>query len=116
MVVASGALGAGVGLAFAAMVALISENVSQAEMGIATGMNTLVRMIGAVVGGQVGVALLTAQTIGRTSSPAETAFTTAFWLSAVAALAASFIALSIGSRAPREDRRRVEAAPEFVSD
>ena len=114
--VASGALGAGVGLAFAAMVALISENVSQTEMGIATGMNTVVRMVGAVVGGQVGAALLTAQTIGGTSSPAESAFTTAFWLSAVAALAASFIALSIGSRALREEGRRVEAAPEFVSD
>ena len=61
-------------------------------------MNTVVRMIGAVIGGQIAAALLTAQTIGRTSIPAESAFTTAFTLSAVAALAAAFIALSIEPR------------------
>ncbi len=95
VVVASGALGVGVGFAFAAMVALIAENVDATEMGVATGMNTVVRMIGAVVGGQVGAALLTAQTIGDTSDPAESAFTTTFALSAVAALAASLVALAI---------------------
>jgi MFS family permease len=95
VVAASGALGIGVGLAFAAMVALITENVDATEMGVATGMNTVVRMIGAVVGGQVGAALLTAQTIGDTSAPAESAFTTTFALSAVAALAASLVALAI---------------------
>ena len=91
----SGALGIGVGLAFAAMVALIIENVDATEMGVATGMNTVIRMIGAVVGGQVGAALLTAQTIGNTSAPAESAFTTTFALSAVAALSASLVALAI---------------------
>ena len=65
------------------------------ETGVATGINTVVRMIGAVIGGQVGAALLTSETIGRTTIPAESAFTTAFALSAVAALAAAFIALSI---------------------
>ena len=45
-------------------------------MGVASGMNTVVRMIGAVIGGQVAAALLTAQTIGRLSIPAESAFTT----------------------------------------
>ena len=34
------------------MVALIAENVDPREMGIATGMNTVVRMVGSVVGGQ----------------------------------------------------------------
>jgi len=95
VVAASGALGIGVGLAFAAMVALIAENVDATEMGVATGMNTVMRMIGAVIGGQVGAALLTAQTIGDTSVPAESAFTTTFALSAVTALAASVVALAI---------------------
>ncbi len=106
VVTASAGLGMGVGLAFAAMVALIAENVEATEMGVATGMNTVVRMIGAVVGGQVGAALLTAQTIGSTSAPAESAFTTTFALSAVAALVASLVALSITS-SPR--RRLVPA-------
>ncbi len=107
VVLASGLLGLGVGAAFAAMVSLIAENVDAREMGIATGMNTVVRMVGAVIGGQVGAALLTAQTIGSTPVPAESAFTWAFGLGAVAALAAAAVALSI---APRPLRRLAPAA------
>jgi EmrB/QacA subfamily drug resistance transporter len=101
VIAASTALGIGVGFAFAAMVALIAENVDATEMGVATGMNTVVRMIGAVVGGQVGAALLTARTIGDSGVPAESAFTTTFALSAIAALVASLVALSIVSAPPR---------------
>jgi len=64
-------------------------------------MNTVVRMIGAVVGGQVGAALLTARTIGDTSIPAESAFTITFALSAITAFVAAAIALSIGSQPVR---------------
>ena len=108
VLLASTALGLGVGLAFAAMVALISENVRPTETGVATGMNTVVRMIGAVVGGQVGAALLTAKTIPGAHVPAESAFTVAFGLSAVAAVAGTLVAVFISS-APRE-RRRLELA------
>jgi EmrB/QacA subfamily drug resistance transporter len=106
---AVGVLGAGVGLAFAAVVALVAENVTPAETGVATGMNTVTRMIGAVIGGQVGAALLTAQTIGRTDVPAESAFTTAFGLSAAAAFVATFIALWIGARPLRARLKAAEA-------
>ena len=54
-------------------------------------------MIGGVIGGQVGAALLTARTIGDSSVPAESAFTITFTLSAVSALIAAGIAVSIGS-------------------
>jgi hypothetical protein len=80
------------------MVALIAENVHETETGIATGMNTVVRMIGAVVGGQLGAALLTTETVRGGLYPAESAYTTAFALGAVAALAAALVALSIGTR------------------
>ena len=96
---ASALLGFGVGGAFAAMAALVAENVDPREMGIAAGMNTVVRMVGAVVGGQVGAALLTARTIGDSSIPAESAYTITFGLSAIAALAAAAIALRIGKTA-----------------
>ena len=89
VLVASALLGLGVGAAFAAMAALIADNVDALEMGVASGMNTVVRMIGSVIGGQVAAALLTAQTIGDSSIPAESAFTVTFALSAVAALAAA---------------------------
>jgi MFS family permease len=98
IVLASALLGIGVGAAFAAMVALITENVDPREMAVATGMNTVVRMVGSVVGGQLGATLLTAQTIGGTSLPAESAFTWAFGLSAAAALVAAAIAISITPR------------------
>jgi EmrB/QacA subfamily drug resistance transporter len=104
--VATATLGTGVGLAFAAVAALVAENVRPTETGVATGVNTVVRMIGAVVGGQIAAALLTAETIGNSSVPAESAFTTAFTLSAVAAFFAAFVALSID---PRPAARRVEA-------
>ena len=51
VLLASALLGLGVGAAFAAMAGLIADNVDPHEMGVAAGMNTVVRMIGAVVGG-----------------------------------------------------------------
>jgi EmrB/QacA subfamily drug resistance transporter len=98
VLVASAALGFGVGAAFASMVSLIAENVDPREMGIATGMNTVVRLAGSVVGGQLGATLLTANTIPGTSEPAEAAFVWAFGLSALAAVVAAAIALSIARR------------------
>ena len=107
VLLASALLGLGVGAAFAAMAGLTADNVDAHEMGVAGGMNTVVRMIGGVIGGQVGAALLTARTIGETSLPAESAFTITFALSAVTALVAAAIALSIGVRPVR---RRLETA------
>ena len=95
VVAATGLLGLGVGAAFSSMAALIADNVDATEMGVATGMNTVVRVIGGVVGGQVAAAVLTARTIGATSRPAESAYTTTFALSAGAALVASLLAVSI---------------------
>jgi EmrB/QacA subfamily drug resistance transporter len=109
VLVSSALLGVGVGAAFAAMAALIAENVDALEMGVASGMNTVVRMIGSVIGGQVAAALLTAQTIGGSSTPAESAFTITFALSAAAALVAAAIAVSIGSRPLRERLLPAEA-------
>jgi EmrB/QacA subfamily drug resistance transporter len=108
VLLASALLGLGVGAAFAAMAGLITDNVDQREMGVAGGMNTVVRAIGGVVGGQVGAALLTARTIGDSAVPAESAFTITFVLSAVTAVAAAAIAVSIGARPVR--RRVPDAA------
>src|SRR5215475_1410947 len=51
-------LGTGIGLAFAAMVNLIIENVGPAETGIATGMNTVTRTVGGAFGGAVVASIL----------------------------------------------------------
>ncbi len=95
IVVAMAALSLGVGFAFAAMAALITEAVDPTETGIATGINTVMRTIGAVIGGQVGAALLTADTISGTAVPTEHAYVTAFVLAAVAGSVATAIAILV---------------------
>ena len=52
------AIGAGgVAIAFGAMPKLIADAVSPTETGIATGMNTVVRTVGSVIGSQAAVTL-----------------------------------------------------------
>jgi hypothetical protein len=70
-------------------------------------MNTVMRTIGGVVGGQAGAAILTSKTIGSTAVPAESAFTAAFWITAAAALFAAGLAIFV---TPRRRRARVVLA------
>jgi EmrB/QacA subfamily drug resistance transporter len=88
-------LGAGAPFAFAAMAKIIVDSVRATETGVATGVNTVMRTIGGVIGGQVGAAILTAETIKGTSVPAESAFTTAFWMSAAAAVVGVVLAVLV---------------------
>jgi MFS family permease len=107
IVVSMAGLSVGVGFAFAAMAALITEAVDPTETGIATGINTVMRTIGAVVGAQVGAAILTATTLPGTAVPTEGAYVGAFLLSAVAAACAGVIAVFV---TPARRRRRPELA------
>jgi EmrB/QacA subfamily drug resistance transporter len=104
------ALGFGIVLAFAAMATIIVSSVRPTETGVATGMNTVMRTIGGVIGGQVGAAILTAKTIPGTAVPSESAFVTAFWLSAIAALGAAVVAVFVTPRRARA--RRLDVALE----
>ncbi len=105
------ALGFGIVLAFAAMATIIVSSVRPIETGVATGMNTVMRTIGGVIGGQVGAAILTARTIPGTQVPSESAFVTAFWISAVAALGAAVVAIFVTPRrAVAAQRVAVETA------
>jgi EmrB/QacA subfamily drug resistance transporter len=88
-------LGGGLPMTFAAMANIIVDSVRPIETGVATGMNTVMRTIGGVIGGQAGAAILTAQTIGESDVPAESAFTTAFSISATAALVAAGVAIFV---------------------
>ncbi len=94
-------LGSGIPFTFAAMAKVIVDSVRPSETGVATGMNTVMRTVGGVIGGQVGAAILTADTIRRTSIPAESAFVTAFSIGAVAAFVAVFVALLVTPRLPQ---------------
>ena len=109
IVVSMAGLSVGVGFAFAAMAALITEAVDPTETGIATGLNTVMRTVGAVIGAQVGAAILTAETLDGTDVPAESAYVSAFMLSAIAAAVAAVIAVFV---TPARRRRRAELAVE----
>lgn len=107
IVAAMAGLSVGVGFAFAAMAALITEAVPATETGIATGINTVMRTVGAVVGAQVGAAILTADTLDGTGVPTEGAYVIAFALAAAAATVAVLVAVFV---TPLGRRRRAEVA------
>jgi len=88
-------LGGGVPFTFAAMAKIIVDSVRPTETGIATGMNTVMRTLGGVIGAQAGAAILTADTIAGTDIPAESAFATAFWIGAGAAVMGTFVAIFV---------------------
>jgi EmrB/QacA subfamily drug resistance transporter len=94
----SALMGAGVGLAFAAMPNLIIEAVRQEQTGEATAVNALVRNVGAAVGAQVSGTILAGSVLSGTGLPAESGFTTAFAVAAGVAVLGAGTALLVPRR------------------
>ena len=106
-ILAAGALlGAGISFAFAAMANLIVAAVPQSDVGIATGINTVMRTVGGSFGAAIATAIL-AGSSGAGGLPTEGAYTAAFAFSAVAGLAAVGAALLV----PRPPPARAAADP-----
>src|SRR4051812_34488677 len=91
-------LGTGIGLAFAAMVNLIIENVGPAQTGVATGMNAVTRTVGGAFGG-AAVASILASSVGPSGFPSAHGFTAAFAACAIAVAVGVLVGLLIPSRA-----------------
>ena len=108
--VAATLLGAGIGLAFAAMANLIIENVGPGETGIATGMNTVTRTVGGAFGGAATASILAAS-VGASGFPSEHGYTTAFALCAAALAVGVLVGFAIPQRRPEET-----FAPHSVGD
>jgi EmrB/QacA subfamily drug resistance transporter len=87
-------LGAGIGLAFAAMATLIVDAVPQTQTGVATGMNTIMRSIGGALGAQIAASIVGAHAD-------ESHFVAAFLVSAGGLVVAFLVALVI----PQPPRR-----------
>jgi EmrB/QacA subfamily drug resistance transporter len=81
-------MGVGLAFCFASLGTLVIEYSSPEETGVASGMNTIMRTIGAALGSQVAAAIISAHTLPGTEIPTESGFTTAFSLSAVGAMVA----------------------------
>jgi EmrB/QacA subfamily drug resistance transporter len=90
-------LGTGIGLAFAAMVNLIIENVSPAETGVATGMNAVTRTVGGAFGG-AAVASILASSVGGSGYPTAHGYTVAFAACAIALVLGVIVGFAIPSR------------------
>jgi hypothetical protein len=93
------------------MANLIVGAVPQSEVGVATGINTIMRTVGGAFGAAVATAILTGHTIGATSLPSESAYTTAFVMSAVGGVFAIAAALLVPTRAAERARAGAAAAP-----
>ncbi len=99
--VATTLLGAGIGLAFAAMVNLIIENVGPGETGIATGMNTVTRTVGGAFGGSATASIL-ASTVGADGYASAHGFTAAFGACAAALALGAVVGIAIPQRRPAD--------------
>lgn len=100
-------IGAGYGLAFAALGTLVVDAVRPRETGIATAVNTIVRTVGGALGAQIAAAILTSSTSTATVRPTETSYTVAFVtfaVIAVAALGSTFTIPATASRPPTAAR------------
>lgn len=94
MYAGSAVLGIGVGFAFAALANLVVSAVDRSQTGEATGINTIMRTIGGSLGAQIAASLVAARTIPGTLVPAESGYTTAFVMSAIALGVATIAALA----------------------
>jgi MFS family permease len=90
-------LGIGIGLAFAAMVNLIIENVGPEQTGVATGINTLARSVGGAFGGAVVASILAGSV--EHLFPSAGGFTVAFAACAIALALGVVVGLAIPRRA-----------------
>jgi EmrB/QacA subfamily drug resistance transporter len=97
-------LGAGIGLAFAAMANLIVLAVPPEQTGVATGMNTVMRSIGGAVGSQIAATMI-ADHLLPSGLPAEHGYVLAF------AISLGFLSVCILASLLVPGRRRTALQP-----
>ena len=119
LVLVSVLIGAGIGLAYGAMPALIMAAVPVSETAAANSLNTLMRSIGTSVSSAVAGVLLAQLTVnlGGYTLPSQNGFRVVLIIGAAAALAALAIAAFIPTRRPADgtEPATAQAAPAMVS-
>jgi EmrB/QacA subfamily drug resistance transporter len=102
--VATALMGVGMGLAYASMANLVLESVPDAQTGVASGMNMILRTIGGAVGTAVSASIVGAY-VDAAGIPAERGFALTFLVCGVAALgavaAAALAPIGLQERATR---------------
>ena len=102
--VATGLLGIGIALGFASMANLIIEAVPAEQTGVATGMNTNIRNIGAALGSGIATSLVVSGMVPG-GFPKEHGYVLAFAVSGLALVVAALAALTIPKRTTTLHRR-----------
>jgi MFS family permease len=85
-------LGVGIGLAYAALGNLVVQAVPTHQTGVASGVNTVARLLGGALGGQISATFIAANVSG--DYPTVTGFSQSFWMATVflaLCLAATFL-------------------------
>lgn len=105
-------IGAGVGIAYAAMPALIMGAVPLAETAAANGLNSLMRSVGTSLSAAVVSVVLAHEIVrlGPVALPSYDGFTLALWIS----IAAAVVALGFTALIPAGARPAVASAPEIA--
>ena len=109
--VSSALLGVGIGFSFAAMANLIVDAVPQEQVGVATGINSIMRTIGGSLGAQISATIVATHVLAGSTLPSETGFTEAFVMSGVVLVLACAAALAIPRRRPPAPAPVAEAPP-----
>ena len=107
LLVAGVFLGAGVAFGFASMANLIVAAVPQGDVGIATGINTIMRTTGGAFGSAAVTAILAGNVAADTHLPTESGYTAAF----VSAVVVGLLAVLAAWLVPRRPRQPVGVAP-----
>jgi EmrB/QacA subfamily drug resistance transporter len=94
-------MGVGLAFCFASLGTLVIDYSRPGETGVASGMNTIMRTIGAALGSQVAAAIISANALAGTELPVERGFTIAFTVSAAAAFLAFAPTLLLRRRTPQ---------------
>ncbi|NMO53132.1 MFS transporter [Actinoplanes sp. TBRC 11911] len=109
--VAGGVFGIGLGLVYSSMINLIVQSVPRHQTGVASGMNTNIRTIGASIGTAVVSSVVAAHVLPN-GLPAESGYSESFVITALAGAAAFGLALLV----PAAKRLRKTPEPEVLPE
>jgi MFS family permease len=110
VILGSSVIGAGTGVGYAALPALINQHTPTEQLAAANGINALARSLGSSLASAVGGALLSAITISVAGAalPSLSAYRVLFAVCAVAAVLAALIGLAISTGGRAKDRQAAE--------
>ena len=94
MYIMSGGMGFGMGLAYSAMANIIVQSVPSSQTGVAGGMNTVVRLLGGAIGGQISATFI-ADHVGRNHFPTATGYTMTYAMSTIFLVICVLAALAV---------------------